>query len=224
MALCSRTRSHVAVEPTALSSVENAELETDKRRFHKEMYFLPTINNREDTRGRRTDGRRPLRLRRGAKGAAGLVDGPAAAPSTVAGALCPAAPAGRSRDALAERARRGTELVAARTAPPLPAMYSSSGRQRCGGEAAASAIAGPRFSALPGLGGRATAENPAVSPARPGIGALTLTTSACVRPHMRVVMCRRRVHAGAGAAAPNFPTAIAGAGGGRRVHAVLEGS
>ena len=29
----------------ALSSVENVELETDTRRFHKEMYFLLTINN-----------------------------------------------------------------------------------------------------------------------------------------------------------------------------------
>ena len=29
-----------------MSSVENVELETDKRRFHKEMYFLLTINNR----------------------------------------------------------------------------------------------------------------------------------------------------------------------------------
>ena len=28
-----------------LSSVENVELETDKRRFHEEMYFLLTINN-----------------------------------------------------------------------------------------------------------------------------------------------------------------------------------
>ena len=33
--------------PPALSSVENVELETDKRRFHKEMYFLLTINNRK---------------------------------------------------------------------------------------------------------------------------------------------------------------------------------
>ena len=31
----------------ALSSVENVELETDKRHFHKEMYFLLTINIRK---------------------------------------------------------------------------------------------------------------------------------------------------------------------------------
>ena len=32
--------------PSGLSSVENVELETDKRRFHKEIYFILTINNR----------------------------------------------------------------------------------------------------------------------------------------------------------------------------------
>ena len=37
----------VCVCVRALSSVENVELETDKTRFHKETYFLPTINNRK---------------------------------------------------------------------------------------------------------------------------------------------------------------------------------
>ena len=36
---------HLQARRTALSSVENVELETDTRRFHKEMYFLLTINN-----------------------------------------------------------------------------------------------------------------------------------------------------------------------------------
>ena len=41
----------------ALSSVENVGLETDKRRFHKETYFLRTVNNRSPAHARRQDGR-----------------------------------------------------------------------------------------------------------------------------------------------------------------------
>ena len=45
--LQSHTHQVGGAPPADLSSVENMELETDKRRFHKEVHFLLTINNRK---------------------------------------------------------------------------------------------------------------------------------------------------------------------------------